>query len=360
MSFWFPMTPQHLQMPAQAPFQGAVPPAMAQMPFCLGPMPHMPLHMMPAVPMPMQYSNMHEVWVPMHCPAGAPYGRSPVNLSPDGPTDAYTQPDHSMAMQWHHQATAGDSQRFVPQQHGRQPSRCGEQHIHTHSHSLQGKPSDAASIAAPSTPCQAHRSRKPLDHLARSWSPASAATSSNRSTAASNSSAVLPSTASQQPPSSRQDPVTHCQSHMEACAVDSQSAADQLSRLQLTCDAAAAVASRHSTAGEAERVEDGLEHAGGCETLDSAWQGLTEGLLKDVLGLLPPHCNKRCRLVCKRWRDTLDSSLQVYLSLSAELLASHLPLLYLLPFGSCHDLHSFTHSCNCMSAYSGPRPSSAC
>lgn len=43
----------------------------------------------------------------------------------------------------------------------------------------------------------------------------------------------------------------------------------------------------------------------------SAWQWLTEALLKEVMGQLPQHCRKRCRLVCKRWRSIMDLHIQV-------------------------------------------------
>ena len=51
-----------------------------------------------------------------------------------------------------------------------------------------------------------------------------------------------------------------------------------------------------------EGIVDGVE---------PAWQWLTLGLLRDVMAQLPPHCRKRCRLVCKRWRATMDVSMQV-------------------------------------------------
>ena len=51
-----------------------------------------------------------------------------------------------------------------------------------------------------------------------------------------------------------------------------------------------------------EHVVDGTE---------PAWQWLTLGLLRDVMAELPLHCRKRCRLVCKRWRATMDLSVQV-------------------------------------------------
>ncbi|DBB09271.1 TPA: hypothetical protein ACH3X3_007853 [Trebouxia sp. C0006] len=43
---------------------------------------------------------------------------------------------------------------------------------------------------------------------------------------------------------------------------------------------------------------------------EAAWQWLTEGLLKDVISKMPQHCRKRCRLTCKRWRNTLDLHIQ--------------------------------------------------
>ena len=46
---------------------------------------------------------------------------------------------------------------------------------------------------------------------------------------------------------------------------------------------------------------------------EAVWQWLTEGLLKDVISKLPQHCRKRCRLTCKRWRNTLDLHIQVHL-----------------------------------------------
>lgn len=46
---------------------------------------------------------------------------------------------------------------------------------------------------------------------------------------------------------------------------------------------------------------------------EAAWQWLTEGLLKDVISKMPQHCRKRCRLTCKRWRNTLDLHIQVHL-----------------------------------------------
>lgn len=49
--------------------------------------------------------------------------------------------------------------------------------------------------------------------------------------------------------------------------------------------------------------------------LEPAWQWLTLGLLRDVMAQLPPHCRKRCRLVCKRWRATMDVSMQVAFNL---------------------------------------------
>ena len=50
--------------------------------------------------------------------------------------------------------------------------------------------------------------------------------------------------------------------------------------------------------------------------MEPAWQWLTLGLLRDAMAELPPHCRKRCRLVCKRWRATMDLSVQVVLDLS--------------------------------------------
>ena len=50
--------------------------------------------------------------------------------------------------------------------------------------------------------------------------------------------------------------------------------------------------------------------------MELAWQWLTLGLLRDVMAELPPHCRKRCRLVCKRWRATMDLSVQVVLDVS--------------------------------------------
>lgn len=49
---------------------------------------------------------------------------------------------------------------------------------------------------------------------------------------------------------------------------------------------------------------------------EPAWQWLTLGLLREVMAELPQHCRKRCRLVCKRWRATMDLSVQVVLDLS--------------------------------------------
>ncbi|KAL3149078.1 hypothetical protein ABBQ32_001921 [Trebouxia sp. C0010 RCD-2024] len=50
------------------------------------------------------------------------------------------------------------------------------------------------------------------------------------------------------------------------------------------------------------------EHA--VDGMGPAWQWLTLGLLRDIMAELPPHCRKRCRLVCKRWRTTMDVTVQ--------------------------------------------------
>jgi len=56
---------------------------------------------------------------------------------------------------------------------------------------------------------------------------------------------------------------------------------------------------------------------------EAAWQWLIEGLLKDVISKLPQHCHKRCRLTCKRWRNTLDLHIQVHLPRLPFLHADH-------------------------------------
>lgn len=56
-----------------------------------------------------------------------------------------------------------------------------------------------------------------------------------------------------------------------------------------------------TAAAAGEHVEDGVA---------PAWQWLTVGLLRDVMSELPKHCRKRCRLICKRWKATMDVSVQ--------------------------------------------------
>ena len=82
-----------------------------------------------------------------------------------------------------------------------------------------------------------------------------------------------------------------------------------------------------ATAAAAEHVEDGVV---------PAWQWLTVGLLRDVMSELPKHCRKRCRLICKRWRATMDVSVQVQLLACST---SHWPTPWSTPWtsGGVHD-----------------------
>lgn len=316
MAFWFPVTAQYFQVPPQAHFEATSFAAPSQMqPFCFAPPGPVPYQMY--TPMPMHYNSMHEMWMPMHSPAdlACPRPLTPADRPLDRPTALHQNQDHSLATQRHRQGPYSAAHHPMTQPRGRQPG-LSEQHNYTQSSNPKDKEAATASLAGPSTPSDTQRSRKQLDHLARCWSPASAATSSNQSTAASTSSNAFLTAASQHfhIPTSNLEAHPHSGTDTHA---DCQSATDQLSRMQLT-DADASVsarqASRNGTADGAEQL--------GCETAlmersdasGSAWQGLTEGLLKDIMKLLPPHCNKRCRLVCRRWHDTLDSNLQVPLS----------------------------------------------
>ena len=68
----------------------------------------------------------------------------------------------------------------------------------------------------------------------------------------------------------------------------------------------------HSTGSSLEhRVSVGSGNDQATADGNSAWQWLTEALLKEVMSQLPQHCRKRCRLVCKRWRSTMDLHIQV-------------------------------------------------
>ena len=73
----------------------------------------------------------------------------------------------------------------------------------------------------------------------------------------------------------------------------------------------------------AQRLVAEAEEDVGAEPGSSAWQWLTEALLKDVMSQLPQHCRKRCRLVCKRWRGMMDLHIQVKYCL--DVVTTHMP-----------------------------------
>ena len=289
MAIWFPVTAQHFSAAPQPHLEApAFAPLPHMHPICFAPPSnsHLPYQMYPPMPVPMLYTGMHDLWVPAQYAAAAarPRPAAYTNGAYERALDMYRQPQHSIGThhQWQH-----------PDLHATQhsdPAFC-------HPPSKQ----NATPLTGASN-SQTHSTRKQLDHLARCWSPASAATSSHSSTAASSSSATSHTATWHQ--SGPQAP--HLQQH-------SQSAVHQLDRLQLTNhpDAAVSTSEAAGSGGEAVTAQPagGREGQGNSEA--PAWQGLTEGLLKDVIGLLPPHCNKRCRLVCRRWRDTLDGHLQV-------------------------------------------------
>lgn len=85
--------------------------------------------------------------------------------------------------------------------------------------------------------------------------------------------------------------------HHQATSESAQSEEDSISITHALRDIHLTMA-----AADDEGIVDGVE---------PAWQWLTLGLLRDVMAQLPPHCRKRCRLVCKRWRATMDVSMQV-------------------------------------------------
>lgn len=78
------------------------------------------------------------------------------------------------------------------------------------------------------------------------------------------------------------------------------------------------ITSAEDTAGAGRVVHDtqcsidvAAEHEHAVDGMGPAWQWLTLGLLRDIMAELPLHCRKRCRLVCKRWRTTMDLTVQV-------------------------------------------------
>ena len=287
MAIWFPVTGQyfsatpqpHLEAPAFAPLSHMhpicfAPPSNSHLPYQIySPVP---------VPVPMPYSGMHDLWVPAQYAAAAarPRPAAYANEVYDRALDMRRQPQHSLAIQRQWQ----------------RPDLHATQHSDSQSSHPLPKQNATATVAGHTT-SQTHSTRKQLDHLARCWSPAS---SSHSNTAAPASSATS-------------HPATSCQSDAQAPVLQqhSQSVEHQLEGLQLAGDPVTAVSTSDAAGSGDESVTAQLPHGRERHNEIAAWQGLTEGLLKDVIGLLPPHCNKRCRLVCRRWRDTLDSHLQV-------------------------------------------------
>ena len=309
---YFPAPPQaHLEAPVLAP-------APYMQPMCLAPIGSSPVpyQVYTPMPVPMQYSSMQDLWVPMHWPANAVRHRPAYATGPDDRSCDWRRQHQHTNHQRHR--TLQDPSEPLPEPQTTFSATSATQHSHTQASSSGSKPSTALSVTGPSTPSQAHTSRKQLDHLARCWSPASAATYSNTSTADSHSTGV----------SSRSDTSTFHpqQPFLNTAAV--QSTDLQLNQLRLTDERDPAVSTTGPGSSAAAEVMAQLECGSNRdESIQaSAWQGLTEGLLKDIMGLLPPHCNKRCRLVCKRWRDTLDTTLQVPLTPLHMKLVHHLLL----------------------------------
>ena len=286
----------------------------------------------------MQYSGVPEMWMPLSYHA-TPYAARQLPLSHRQHCTTAQQMSHQVHPYHHRAARQVQWQEYCAQGPGLSTGTSGDSisNQQPHSQALPGTSSPHQLPSAPGvqdqhTSSQMHKPRHKLDHLARSWSPTSATRASN--------------------PTS--NPSTHCglearsqSSHSQADTQDADtlhSTMHQLNSLQLRDHDGegddAAASTRHagltdthqpdangrldSSAQETGREQlsgsSGLHNCIGLEQPSgqsngegSCWQGLTEGLLKDVMGLLPEHCNKRCRLVCRRWQQVLDANLQVCL-----------------------------------------------
>lgn len=336
------MTGQYIQPPPQGHLEAPVyaqPPAAplhtqphysTQVPCVYGFMP---------MPMPMQYSSVSEMWMPISYHAAQYAARQlPLSLQQHGTSAQQV----SQQVRLHHQSAALQGQ--WRDNHAQVPSLSAATSVdfmtnqQPHSHVLPGTSGPyqipcAPGVQSQHTSIQMHRPRRKLDHLARSWSPTSAAASSITSN---------PTHAALEARSQS--------SHSQADTHDADAlhgTMQQLNSLQLRDrdgqgDHSAASTSHaglteqsdsdgwldgtaqqsgkeHHSGGSVHNGVEGEQPGGQSNAGGSCWQGLTEGLLKDITGLLPDHCNKRCRLVCRRWQQALDANLQVCLMLSAGL-----------------------------------------
>lgn len=300
MAHWYPLDHQMLQQQQQQQQQLGQHSALAY-----GALPHLACMLPPAYPpvqyayssMPVTVNGVQHVWVPWK-----------INCDP-APYAHYGQ------MHLPHSSSVGQQ---IPYSEGRRPAAVRSSH---HSDPLQMAWPDSPTTAQSSNHHLQQGSTQgatPRQQISRRASPNCVATPSQPLLPADNpqgpqqpSSAVSDqlapislsddlgssySTASPSRPNAAGTTSTSVKHHASSESTTSAEGVVCTGRATQDTQNSMAVAARD------EHVVDGP---------GPAWQWLTLGLLRDVMAELPPHCRKRCRLVCKRWQTTVDMTVQV-------------------------------------------------
>ncbi len=305
MAHWYPVG-QHYFAPQQQQLGQLpdIPYGSLQHPACLAPSyNHMP-YAYGSVPM--TVNGVPHVWVPVKLtPEAAPYPQT------------YGQMQAQQAV---------NSAQQIPYREAPRPA-----------HSRCMLESDPLQMAWPDSPMTAHQNGQVqnrvtdwgTNHSEPSWNTASRSTPSPPRTPAAAgycnhtqqaqaafSRQLAQMSLSDEPASSqhsalpgRSDASVSSSAPAEMCATSeaAESADDDASGEQATLEAQCSSSSTAQQSG-ARGSSQGVTEAAGL-----TWQWLTEGLLKDVMSKLPQHCRKRCRLICKRWKATMDLHIRVHI-----------------------------------------------